>query len=166
MHAPSHPAPTHLDADATQSSAAAFLWEIASRLGPFAQFRVQELSQRLRNGGELSNWVSETRTLAELHLVRMRFLRHAAVHRARHSDEAARQLAVASHDIADAVYEVLPFWLTDQNATWEALRDARAHLGQLIAGWASSSGHPDIDPEGILQPQGKKEDAPKGASPT
>jgi hypothetical protein len=144
--------PTHLNPDATQSVAAAYLWGLATRLGPFATFRIQELSRRLRNGGELSNWVSEIRTLAELHLVRMRFLRHAAVHRARHSDEAARQLAVASHDIADAVYEVLPFWLNDVDATWEGLRDARIHLGTLISAWASTSGHPDVDPERILQP--------------
>lgn len=145
-------APAHLDPNATQTVAAAFLWAFVTRLGPFACFRVEELSRRLCNGGELSNWVSEIRTLAELHLVRMRFLRHAAVHRARHSDEAARQLAVASHDIADAVYEVLPFWLTGDNATWEGLRDARAHLGQLISGWASTPGHPNVDPDRILQP--------------
>jgi len=144
--------PAHLDPDATQSAAAAHLWSLASRLGPFACFRIEELSRRLRNGGELSNWASEIRMLAELHLVRMRFLRHAAVHRARHSDEAARQLAVASHDIADAVYEVLPLWLTGSNATWEGLRDARRHLQSLISAWASASGRPDVDPERLLHP--------------
>lgn len=144
--------PPALTPTATQSEAAAFLWALGSRLGPYTRFRIEELSRRLRNGGELGNWVGEIRMLAELHLARMRFLRHATVHRARHSDDAARQLAVASHDIADAVYEVLPLWLTGTNSTWEGLRDARGHLQNLLAAWTSSSGHPEIDPDRILHP--------------
>jgi hypothetical protein len=144
--------PPSLDPKATQTVAGAFLWALASRLGPFVQFRLEELSKRLRNGGELSNWASEIRMLAELHLVRMRFLRHATVHRARHSDEAARQLAVASHDIADAVYEVLPLWLNGGNATWEGFRDLRNHLEDLIRLWVSATGRPSIDPDHLLHP--------------
>jgi hypothetical protein len=136
--------------DASQAQASAFLWALACRLGPYARFRVEELSRRLRSGGELTNWVGEIRTLAELHLARMRFLRHAAVHRARHSDDAARQLAIAGHDIADAVYEVLPLWLSGENEAWEGLADARRHLQTLLATWTSSSGHPDVDPDHLV----------------
>jgi hypothetical protein len=146
------PAHAPLAPDASQGAAAAFLWALVSRLGPYASFRVTELSRRLRNGGELGNWVSEIRMLAELHLTRMRFLRHATVHRARHSDDAARQLAIASHDIADAVYEVLPLWLDDENKAWEGLRDARRHLQSLLAHWASHSGHRELDPDHLLHP--------------
>ncbi len=148
----SEASPSTLAPDATQSQAAEFLWALASRLGPYARFRVEEISRRLRNGDELSTWVNEVQMLAKLHLSRMRFLRHATVHRARHSDDAARQLAIASHDIADAVYEVLPLWLDGENTTWEGLRDARGHLQRLLASWASSAGHPDVDPDHLIHP--------------
>ena len=148
----SQTAPVALTPGDSQADAAAHLWDLADKLGPFARYRLEEVANRLRNSGELANWFAESRNLASLQLTRMRFLRHAAVHRARHHDEAAQQLAVAAHDIADAVYEVIPHWLTGSNRPWEALRDARRHYEQLLKGWSGTSGRPQIDPDRLVHP--------------
>ena len=122
------------------------------RLGPFAGQRLAEARWRLSSGGELSNWCVNVATCATLNAVRMKLMRHRAMHRGHHQDEAAQQVQQAARDTLDGVYEVVPRWLPGTSAVWEAFRDARNHYDGLIGGWNQTSGLPTVDAARLTSP--------------
>ncbi|HYV15787.1 MAG TPA: hypothetical protein VE972_07180 [Conexibacter sp.] len=107
-----HPAPRELRADAPPAQAGAVLIELANALGPYSRQRVAEIQECLSNAARLGDWCAQIDLRAQLQLRRMKFLRHRVVHRAVFED-ASIQLATAAHDLADAVFEVLPNFLAE-----------------------------------------------------
>lgn len=130
--------------------AAAFLRRRAAGLGAFAEVRLAETRWRLSEATELRNWALEISDHAAMTLVRTKLMRHRAVHRARLTDDAAPQVAQAAKDIVDAVYQVLPRWLSGSQS-WHGFRDARAHFDALTTSW-SSGGAPRFDARRLINP--------------
>jgi hypothetical protein len=55
-------------------------------------------------------------------------------------DESAHQLAASAHHVLDAVYEVVPHWLANCAAPWQAFDRARAWNDDLKREWGGTSG--------------------------
>jgi hypothetical protein len=68
---------------------------------------------------------------------RTHLMRHETVHGALVESESAVHLARAARHLLDAVYEVLPHWLTAGSAVWEGFRDARQWRVTLAQEWTS-----------------------------
>jgi hypothetical protein len=144
--------PLTLTSGAPLEEAAAVLRELATNLGPFPLRRLIEVRGRLTNGGLLSNWLVALRATAEVSLMRMKFMRHRAMHQAQFESHSALQVRQAGHDILDCVYEVLPRWLPGRNAPWEVFRDARIRYEGLVTTWRNAGPTPTFDPTKLSDP--------------
>lgn len=146
-------APDRLAPEATVEEAGAALIYLVQALGPYSRQRVAEVQERLTNAERLGDWCVLVDRRAQLQLRRMKFLRHRVVHRAAFED-ATLQLAVAAHDLADAVFEVLPHFMRDTNAKpWEALRATKEHRDRLMSQWRrAGSSAPVFNPERLVRP--------------
>lgn len=149
---PATPSPATLSLQASDAEAAAVLAEVAGALGPYVEQRLAEARWRLNDGGELSNWCANVAVCAEVNAFRMKLMRHRAMHRARHSDEAAQQVQLAARDLLDGVYEVIPHWLSQNAEAWEAFRDARDHYDALIASWNQARGAAQVNAAHLICP--------------
>jgi hypothetical protein len=146
-------APTSLISQAGLNAAGAVLHQLAGQLGPFPFRRLAEVRRRLTNGGLLSNWVAGVRATSEVNLMRMKFMRHRAMHQAQFENRSAQQVRQAGHDILDGVYEVVPRWLPGRSAPWEVFRDARTRYEDLTVGWRNAAGGaPRFEPDQLVDP--------------
>jgi hypothetical protein len=132
--------------------AAAWVRDLAERLGPYPLQTFEQIRQRLSSGGQLSNWCGAIERTAAINLTRMKLLRHRVVHRGKFDDDHALQIAEAARDILDGVFEVILHWLPGRAAPWEAIRDARAHREQLGSAWNNAGANPKIEPTRLVAP--------------
>jgi hypothetical protein len=131
--------PRRLRPDAPVAEAASLFWTVASSASPFVAHRLRDVAELVRRPSRLVFFASRAESRVSVTVSRIHLMRHRTVHGALISDDSAHQLAAAAHHVLDAVYEVIPNWLSPTQAPWEAFDQARDWSDQLKRSWDRSN---------------------------
>jgi hypothetical protein len=132
---PSEEVPNRLAASAPDEDAAALFWRIVGMASPFVRQRLHDVAEFVQEPARLSFFAARSETRTRVNVARIHLMRHRTVHGALMHDESAYQLAAAAHHTLDAVYEVLPHWLSGTTDPWEGFDRARSWSEELKREW-------------------------------
>lgn len=148
------PAPVPLSADASLDEASAVFLEVLPNMIPFAREAILRWRWRLERGNRLSNWCDEVRTQASATLGRMYVMRNATVHTAVTQATGGDQLAHAAKNVVDAVYEVMPPWLTPSQPTWQAFERLARRAEHVHRTWNHRPREALLNAQNLTRPGG------------
>lgn len=146
--------PTRLPHDATLDDASAVLRELLPTMVPFAREAILRWRWRLAVGNRLSNWCDGIHAEARATLGRMYVMRNSTVHTALTQSAGGDQLAHAAKNIVDAVYEVLPPWLSANQPSWQAFDRLRRRANHVHRTWNHLARPALLNAENLTRPGG------------
>lgn len=144
--------PSSLRTSTPVEEVAALLRVFFDDVSPFVSIRLQQTGRRLSNGDAMGTWMDLIEMQSAAHVQRALLVRHKVVHEAILNARSARELAKVSHDMVDAVFEVLQHWLPtpDGAPTWRTLSEIQKRPRALQTRWRSRSPW-ETDPQSIVR---------------
>lgn len=147
-------APATLGAGGTAALAAENLSYVMQAMTPFARQNLLQWHFLLELGFRLSAWCVEMEARARATIERMYAVRNSAVHAGVIEAGANRQLAHASENVVDCVFEVLPPWLASGRNPAQAIEAIGNRSRRVTATWNKNARPPLIDAQNLTRPGG------------
>jgi hypothetical protein len=131
---------------------AALLREIFDDVSPFVSVRLQQTGRRLANPDAMGSWMDLIEMQSAAHVHRTLLTRHRVVHEAIVNAPGSRELAKNSHDMVDAVFEMLQHWLPapGDRPAWQTLSEIQKRPRALQNYWRNRAPH-ETDPQSIVR---------------